>query len=644
MISSVAWVRRGAAARVPRTEAEDVPEEFESQNHKVDASKPGAGSKKRREDGEYAAEQADDDSDDEEEGKGQLSALVTGNLMFYGSNKEDPNITLAEDDNVDSEVEDYEIGETDLLLLGARSDEQVSNLEAYVYEEPQDNLYPHHDVPLPVYPLCLAWFDFRPGGGAGGSTGAAGRGNFAAVGTFAPYIEVWDLDVLDALEPVCIVGAEAAAAMADSQFTSHAAEALAASERQAAGGGKRREDKKSAKRKKKLGAGTAGGPQGHTEAVMCLAWNPLQPNCLASGSADTTVRLWDLEADIGGSTLSMTRHTDKVQALAWHPSEASALLSAGFDRRAIALDVRAPDGPTARQWRLSADAERLRWSPDGFSFVASTEDGLVKCFDVRKGGGKDSSPDDGCLWSLQAHTGATSALDFCPGASDILATGGQDKLVKLWTVGGAEPSLVGRRNMQLGAIFDVSFSPDSPTILGAGGASGKLGVWNTLELEGMQERLPQAEAALGEDGRVLSGAVAGMGKMDVNSSDDEDDDEVQRRRGAQAGASSAAGSSAAVAGGKKSGASKGKADGKAAAEEMDEDDEDDEDDDDDDEEGDDDDDEEDEAPVMTEQTEREAQEAAHAARVSAALAAAAKKARRGKSKGKDKPTFKPKKG
>jgi len=641
MISSIAWVRRGAAAPVPVTEEALDEAGGVAAAEPVAISKSGGGKKaagKRRADPE-------DDDDDSDEGEASARAMTAGNLMHYRSNADDPNITINEDDDLDSEIDDYEINSTDLVLLGARSDEQLSNLEVYVYEEPVDNLYPHHDIPLPVFPLCVAWFDFHPAAAEGSSSSMSRpRGNYAAVGTFAPYIEVWDLDVLDALEPVCIVGAEAAAAMADSQFTSHAAEALAASERQAAGGGKRREDKKSAKRKKKLGAGTAGGPQGHTEAVMCLAWNPLQPNCLASGSADTTVRLWDLEADIGGSTLSMTRHTDKVQALAWHPSEASALLSAGFDRRAIALDVRAPDGPTARQWRLSADAERLRWSPDGFSFVASTEDGLVKCFDVRKGGGKDSSPDDGCLWSLQAHTGATSALDFCPGASDILATGGQDKLVKLWTVGGAEPSLVGRRNMQLGAIFDVSFSPDSPTILGAGGASGKLGVWNTLELEGMQERLPQAEAALGEDGRVLSGAVAGMGKMDVNSSDDEDDDEVQRRRGAQAGASSAAGSSAAVAGGKKSGASKGKADGKAAAEEMDEDHEDDEDDDDDDEEGDDDDDEEDEAPVMTEQTEREAQEAAHAARVSAALAAAAKKARRGKSKGKDKPTFKPKKG
>ena len=198
--------------------------------------------------------------------------------------------------------------------MGARSDEQVSSLEAYIYEEPQDNLYPHHDVPLPVYPLCVAWFNFTPGSGSSGG----GRGNFAAVGTFAPYIEVWDLDVLDALEPHIVLGAAAAAAMAEEQFTSHAAEALAASEKQK-NGNQTRADKGSKKKKKKtLGAGGDDGssaPQGHTDAVMCLAWNALQPNCLASGSADNTVRLWDLEGSCDGSLSALTHHRDKVQAL-----------------------------------------------------------------------------------------------------------------------------------------------------------------------------------------------------------------------------------------------------------------------------------------------------------------------------------------
>ena len=536
MITSVAWVRRGAAARLPRTEGSldegletSVPPKAMKKKKKEKAS--AAASSSEADDGKAAGKRrapeadgpgaGDDDSDDSDSDDEGLKALTTGNLMFYGSNKEDPNLKALPEDDLDSEMEDYEIGDTDLLLLGTRSDEQVSNLEAYVYEEPQDNLYPHHDVPLPVFPLCVAWFDFQAAAGPDGSEGCGpGRGNFAAVGTFAPYIEVWDLDVMDGLEPFCVLGGAAAAALADEQFTSHAAEALAASERQKHGNPSRaeREGGKKGKKKKTLGGRSGEYPQGHTDAVMCLAWNPLQPNCLASGSADSTVRLWDLEGDCGGSLSALTHHKDKVQALAWHPSEAPALLTAGFDRRVCAVDVRAPTA--IREWSLTADAERVCWSPGGTSFVVSTEDGIVNCFDVRAGAA--TKP----LWSLQAHKEACTGLSFCPAAPSILATCGQDKLAKLWSIADGDeskPALVSKRNLQLGGLFDISFCPDSPALLAAGGSKGKLGIWNTLEVDEMQALMPTAEAPLGDDGRVLSGAVAGMGALEVNSSDDEDD-------------------------------------------------------------------------------------------------------------------------
>lgn len=65
---------------------------------------------------------------------------------------------------------------------------QFSTLEIYVYEEAQDNLFAHHDIPLPVFPLCIEWMDFTPGAALGTAPGAAG--NMAAIGTFAPHIEV----------------------------------------------------------------------------------------------------------------------------------------------------------------------------------------------------------------------------------------------------------------------------------------------------------------------------------------------------------------------------------------------------------------------------------------------------------------------
>lgn len=155
-----------------------------------------------------------------------------------------------------------------------------------MYEEPHDNLYAHHDVPLPVFPLCLAWMDFRPRPALllHPEAAAAPRANMLAVGTFAPFIEIWDLDVIDVLEPVAVLGAEGAQAALDAQDGA-AAEAVRRQNR------KGDEAKKDKKTKKKKGGASGGGVEGHTDAVMALAWGHLRRNVLASGSADHTARV-----------------------------------------------------------------------------------------------------------------------------------------------------------------------------------------------------------------------------------------------------------------------------------------------------------------------------------------------------------------
>jgi len=64
----------------------------------------------------------------------------------------------------------------------------------------------HHDFSLPSFPLAVEWMDCPPEPVAAGQSATVG--SYVAIGTMQPGIELWDLDVVDAMEPVAILGGE----------------------------------------------------------------------------------------------------------------------------------------------------------------------------------------------------------------------------------------------------------------------------------------------------------------------------------------------------------------------------------------------------------------------------------------------------
>ena len=157
----------------------------------------------------------------------------------------------------------------------------------------------------------------------------------AAVGTFDPDIEIWDLDVIESVYPDAILGSGADKGK-DPTPT-----------------------KKSKKKKKRKGVNE----RYHVDAVMCLSANRLQRNLLLSGGADSTVKLWDLASGSSSCCVkSYSFHNDKVSALQWHPIEAFYALSGSYDRIVSALDVRTADGKGVK-WSFDSDVEGVKWDP-----------------------------------------------------------------------------------------------------------------------------------------------------------------------------------------------------------------------------------------------------------------------------------------
>jgi len=368
-------------------------------------------------------------------------------LAFYKSNADDPYITLQEGEDDDEEREELQILSTDNMVIAAKVEDEVAHLEVYVYEDEADNLYVHHDIMLPAIPLCVEWIDLAVGDSAADTES---KGNYVAVGTFDPDIEVWDLDTVDRMYPNAILGQgeDDSKPTADSE-----------------------KGKRSRKKSKKVN------DQYHVNAVLSLAANRNHRNLLASSSADKTVKLWDLTTT--KCARSYSYHTDKVCSIAWNFRESTYLLSGSYDRTAVLADMRAPDAGVPR-WGVESDVETVIWDPhDSNFFYITTENGVIHYNDIRAAPStpKASTP----VWTLQAHNQSISAFDANPAIPGFLATGSTDKEVKLWNVQPTGPSMVVSRTLGLGKVFTTKFAPDPEVAfrLAVAGSKGSMQIWDT---------------------------------------------------------------------------------------------------------------------------------------------------------------------
>jgi WD40 repeat protein len=213
----------------------------------------------------------------------------------------------------------------------------------------------------------------------------------------------------------------------------------------------------------------------HTDVVRCLALHP-QGSMLASGSADRTVRLWQLPD--GKLLQTLKGHKGDVTGVAISP-DGRVLASAGRDR-AVWL------------WRLPATqkAVRLKGHTQPILCMAITPDSRILAT-----GGADSAiqlwelPNGKSLRMLGDHARSVLALAVAPDGR-TLASASADGTARLWSLpdGKVIRSLRGHRDGDLDAVQCLAISPDGE-ILATGGTDGNICLWklpggslfNTLE-------------------------------------------------------------------------------------------------------------------------------------------------------------------
>mmetsp|Transcript_2666 Transcript_2666/g.7334 ORF Transcript_2666/g.7334 Transcript_2666/m.7334 type:complete len:553 (+) Transcript_2666:142-1800(+) len=491
-------------AEATRKEEDDDDDDEEQQQQRQQIH-PKLNKKKAGENGDDNDEHSDgDDSDDDDDDLADIpdtreytpidvEGLQAMGFSHVGSNS----ATYMGDDGADnaddgSDADDVNISADDALLVAAKTEEDFASLEVFVYEQKTGNLFVHHDIPLPAFPLCLAHGDVSPSGTAG---------NFCAVGTFNPGIEVWNLDVLNALEPSCVLGGEDTT-MADDLMRYNMMNGPQKG---------MQHDYSSSHGKNGLKPGS------HVDAIMALSWNTVHRQVIASGSADCTVKLWDITKESNAGTFH--HHKDKVQAVAWHPQEGTLLATGSYDRTVALLDARG-SADSIKKVKIPADCEAIAWDPHNNQYLtAASEDGTVKCWDVRKF--STSTP----VWSFVANEyGGVSDISYNPSVPGMMVTCSTDKTIQIYDVknvaeASKTPVACGSKDMNVGKLYTVSFYPSSPFLLACAGSGHDLALWDMTHESAIQNKFGS---------RVVVGAAQSQQKHKQRGGDNTmegDDDE-----------------------------------------------------------------------------------------------------------------------
>ncbi|MBW4450955.1 MAG: serine/threonine protein kinase [Spirirestis rafaelensis WJT71-NPBG6] len=242
--------------------------------------------------------------------------------------------------------------------------------------------------------------------------------------------------------------------------------------------------------------------KGHSNSVQSVTISP-DGKTLASGSSDSTIKLWNL------ATLQEIRtlkgHSDWVRSVSISPYGST--LASGSDDNTIKLwnlatgqEIRtlkghfyqvhsvaiSPDGQTLasgsrdntiKLWNLATLQEirtlnehrdsvySVAISPDGMTLVSGSADNTIKLWNLATGGQIDT---------LKGHSDSVYSVAISPDGM-TLASGSADNTIKLWNLTTKQEirTLYGHLN----SVWSVVINPDGMT-LASGSSDNSIKLWN----------------------------------------------------------------------------------------------------------------------------------------------------------------------
>lgn len=170
-----------------------------------------------------------------------------------------------------------------------------------------------------------------------------------------------------------------------------------------------------------------------TYSSNAIAWSQLDSNILATSATNGAVSIWDINKFGRNKQQNVYHDHDRTtHAVTFHQTDPTLLLSASQDSTLKLFDLREKNACVST-FTSTESVRDVKFNPFNCNTFASVcENGTVARWDIRRA--------EKFVQQFTAHSGPIYCLDYHP-TQQWLATGSRDKLIKVWNMSSAKPTL-----------------------------------------------------------------------------------------------------------------------------------------------------------------------------------------------------------
>ncbi|SCM26919.1 periodic tryptophan protein 1, putative [Plasmodium berghei] len=280
--------------------------------------------------------------------------------------------------------DELNIEKTDSIILNGKIYNDVGTLELHLFNYDQYIFNIYDDTIIDNYPLCMDIIN----------SSYYKNTNLVAIGTLNKDIGLWDINLMDSLEPVCYLGnhdsnyenvylnnkknkkrrkIKVQEELPNIETKNEKEEAMVYDDATIG-------NKPSNSKKKKNNNNLKNELEGHTDSVTCINISKIIPNLLSSGSKDHTIKLWDLSNLKTLHTFDF--HKKKINNLSFHEKDTNLLLSTSSDKTLKIYDIR--KNKVGLDIELDSTPESTIWSkPNDYTIYLTDVHGYINKIDIR---------------------------------------------------------------------------------------------------------------------------------------------------------------------------------------------------------------------------------------------------------------------